>query len=116
MSRSMLSNADFQDKEIYWSEAVSTVNYIQNRLCTRSGTCEVTPFEGMHGRKPDLGNLKIFCCKAFLHIRKSQLKGKFYPRAVEEIFIEYAGGNSCRNIISSTRKLFISPDVDFDEM
>ena len=46
-----------------WSEEVNCASYLQNRVPHKS-VVGVTPFEALHGYKPNVSHLIIFCSKA----------------------------------------------------
>jgi len=54
---------------IYWGEAVATAAYIRNRTVT-TATGE-TPYERWYGERPNVSNLKVFGCVAYVHVPDS---------------------------------------------
>lgn len=84
MTRCLLRDANL-DKSL-WGEAIHTANYLQNRLPTRS--VSKTPFEFWYGFKPDYSNLKVFGCKAWVHIPREKRK-KLDSVAMNVLFVGY---------------------------
>lgn len=64
-ARTMLLEACLPDS--FWAEAVNTAVYLHNRSPTRSLDGK-TPYEAWNGTKPDLSNLRVFGCDAYLHV------------------------------------------------
>ena len=48
----------------YWAEPAVTVNYLSNRVPQRH--CDGTPYEAVHGSKPEVGHLRVFGCRAWV--------------------------------------------------
>ena len=61
--------------------------YVRNR--TWSKGANVIPFTSLTGRDPDLSNLRVIGCPAFVHIDSSQ-RPKFSPKAWQCISVGYA--------------------------
>ena len=98
----MLHHAEMPLK--FWAEALNTAVYLRNRSPT-TALDGITPYECFHGEKPDVSNLRVFGCKAFVHVpkeRRSKLEGK----SVNCIFVGYP----------STSKGFKFYDIENDKM
>ena len=50
----------------FWAAAMSTANFLRNRSPT-SALDGVTPFQAWYGKKPNLGFIRVFGCKAMVH-------------------------------------------------
>lgn len=99
--------------KIFWAEAVSTVAYLINRSPTRGHG--KTPEEIWTGVKPDLSHLKVFGCKAMMHVPK-RFRRKFDSKSTEMIFVGYCENTKGYRLIHPvTRRLTISRDVVFIE-
>jgi hypothetical protein len=61
--------------------------YVRNRSWSKG--VEVIPFTAITWCNPDLTNLRIFGCLAYVHIESSQ-RPKFSPKAWQGIFVGYA--------------------------
>lgn len=112
MSRCLLIDADLPKS--FWGEAVSTANYIQNRVLTRA--TKQTPYELWYGKKPDVSNLHIFGSKCFVHI-PSEKRQKLDSTANQMIFLGYdANSKGYRCYDASKNKVVVSRDVRFTEV
>ena len=80
-ARSMLFDAGLPTK--YWGEAVMTACYVQNRLPTKA--TDKTPFELWNGSKPDIKHLRVFGCKAYVHVPDKK-RTKWDARATVGVF------------------------------
>ena len=69
-----------------WAEAVNAAVYILNRVGSRTAPC--TAFESWHGKIPDLSHLRVYGCKAFMHLPKENRK-KLDAKSVECILVGY---------------------------
>lgn len=74
-----------------WAEAIGYAVYIQNR--TLSSTGKITPYEILHGRKPNISNLCIFGSPAFVHVPYARRR-KVDPKAIEGILLAAARSRS----------------------
>lgn len=111
MARCMLLDADLP--YTFWGEAISTANFIQNRMLTRS--TDTTPYERWNGGKPVMNNFHIFGSKCFVHI-PSEKRGKLEDVAVEMIFLGHdTNSKAYRCYDRATKKLVISRDVRFSK-
>ncbi|XP_073811912.1 uncharacterized protein [Musca autumnalis] len=112
MGRCLLIDADLPKS--FWGEAVSTANYIQNRVLTRA--TKTTPYELWYGKKPDISNLHIFGSKCFVHI-PSEKRQKLDSTANKMIFLGYdANSKGYRCYDASKNKVVVSRDVRFTEI
>jgi len=50
----------------YWGEAVTTANYLQNRLPYKGN--KTTPYEKWNQKKPDMKNIYKFGCEIYAKI------------------------------------------------
>jgi len=95
----------------FWGEAAVTVNYLGNRVVGRDRPA--TPYELFYGTRPDVGHLRPFGCRAWLHI-PAELRKKLQPRAVEGIFVGYGIDQRGYRVLVGDR-VETSRDVWFDE-
>ena len=72
----------------FWGHAVSTIQYLRNRLPTSVLPSGITPFEARHGRKPDLSHLQVWGCQCFVII-PPECHSKGGPCRYEVIFVGY---------------------------
>lgn len=98
-----------------WGEVALTAAYLFNCTESRSLLPGKTPYEMLHGAKPDVSHLRVFGVRCFVRI-PSELQEKMGPRSREAIFLGYPPGVEawrCRDTI--TGAFFNSQDVIFDE-
>jgi hypothetical protein len=88
-----------------------TANYLRNRSSSTNRT--KTPLELMFGVKPDLANLRVFGCEAFVHTPK-QKRSKLDETSEKGTFIGYAP-NGYRILMEDYHTVVESRDVVFNE-
>ena len=75
----------------------------------------MTPFEAWSGEKPQVDHLKVFGCICYAHIPKDERK-KLDSKAREAIFLGYGKEKKGYRLYDlSTKKIFYSRDVVFNE-
>ena len=105
-------NSDLDDG--LWGEAVLTATWIRNR--TYKSAVEKTPYETLFGIKPDLSMAKVYGCKAYVHIDKTQREGKFAPQRALKIFCGYPEGvKGWKFYDPETNKFSVARDANFIE-
>ena len=123
MSRQMVKDAGLPS--YLWPEAARTSIYIQNRIPHRSLGWQ-SPSEALSSylgdraphwlqAKPDLSNLRIFGCKAFVRIENILRIAKLAPRAAIGFLVGYDASNIWRIWIPAKRRVIRARDVEFDE-
>ena len=60
----------------FWAEAVATAAYIRNRSATTALADGKTPYDKLHGRKPNLEHLRVFGCVAYADCNRRKLDDK----------------------------------------
>ena len=70
-----------------WGYAIQHANYIKNRTLTRA-LPDKTPFEMVHGKKPDLRQIHAWGQQVFVKIKQGD---KLSPRAEAARWIGYSG-------------------------
>ena len=99
----------------FWSWAVSTSQYLRNRLPTSVLPTGITPFEAHFRRKPDLSHLRVWGCQCFVII-PPELRTKGGPRRYEAIFVGY-DENRVGWYVRDLKGVFhFSRDVIFNEL
>ena len=78
----------------YWIYAITYQNHIRNKSPHHSKKNK-TPFELFFGRKPDLKNIRVFGCRATIHI-PSEKRDKLDPTAKSGIFLGFPN-NVCNS-------------------
>lgn len=110
MARSMLKAKRLQND--YCVEAVHSAVYILNR-CPTKAVMNKVPEEAWSGRKQGVTHMKIFGCVAYI---PDQLRNKLDKKGEKCIFIGYSEESKAyRLYIPSTKKIFVSRDVQFIE-
>ena len=58
----------------FWAEAVATAAYLRNCSPTSflKGIRYSIPYECFYSKKPDVSNLRVFGCHAFMHIPRKK--------------------------------------------
>ena len=113
LMRSMLHHKNMPKH--FWAESLNVAAYIRNRVTSRGLPSNTTPFEIWHGRKPNLGHLRVFGSKCWYNIRTNEAK-KLDSRAREAILIGYAQRTRGYKLWDvSKQKVVVSRDVKFDE-
>ena len=112
MVRSMLKAKNLPND--YWAEAVNCAVYILN-TCPTKAVLNKVPEEAWSGRKQGVTHLKVFGCVAYAHI-PDQLRRKLDNKGEKCLFIGYSEESKAyRLYIPSTKKFFVSRDVQFIE-
>ena len=87
MARTMLSASKLPIK--FYSEAQLTAAYLYNRFVHKGR--DITPYEYIYGRKPDLSHLQPFGCVCYAHVPvETNIHGKLGNTAVKCRMIGYA--------------------------
>ena len=71
-----------------WVEAVNYASYLQNRVPHKS-VVGATPFEALHGNKPNVSHLRVFGSKSWAKIPLDKSKA-FQSQSSECILLGYA--------------------------
>jgi hypothetical protein len=82
LARAMLAHAGLKD--YFWDHAMSHANYILNRVCR--GSMSMTPYESLYGQKPDLSNLRVFGCAAYVQV-PNDMRHKWSDKARKCIYL-----------------------------
>ena len=111
-ARSMLHQANLPLS--FWAEACNTAVYLHNRSPT-SALQDMTPFECLFGKKPDVSHLKVFGCVSYSYVPDSQ-RQKLDAKACKAIFVGYPTGVKGYKLYDLQKKKFIvSRNVCFFE-
>lgn len=112
-ARCMLSHAGLP--HMFWAEAVSSANYISNRVPTTALKENKTPFEMLYKRKPDLSNMRVFGCVAYVHVTEDN-RSKLDKRTEKLIFVGYSDNHKgFRFYNKSSKQVVIRRDVVYIE-
>jgi hypothetical protein len=112
LTRALLISANLAP--LFWGEAIMFVNYLCNRMATKR-LDRMTPYEVLHGKKPDLSGICVFGCKAWSLDRdpKGKLASKFVCCVYMGLSVDTPGNHRLYN--PNTQKFISSRDVIFDE-
>ena len=112
-AKSVLFDANLSKN--YWAEAVNHAVYLKNRSPSRA-VAGSTPEEKWSGNPIDLSNLKIFGCKAYSLIHKTE-RNKLDPKSKPMIFTGFCENSKAYRLIDPRNpKVFEkSRSVIFDE-
>jgi len=100
----------------YWTFAVSYAQEILNRLPTRAVSEDKTPYELFLQKKPSVAHIRVFRCRAFVHI-PDEKRSKLDPKVVEGFFVGLPE-NRKGYIVADSRnhlRLYASRNVTFFE-
>jgi len=82
----MLYDTEFEDP--FWAEAINTSTYLQNGSPSHP-IKNLTPYQLLHSRKPEVRNLRRFGCDASKLIPLEQRHAKFSERACDCTFLDH---------------------------
>ena len=93
-----------------WDEALNRASYIQNRVPHKL-VIGATPFEALHGHKPDVSHLRFFGSKAWARIPMDKRKA-FQDESSKCILLGYVKDAKAYKLMElATRKCFIKHNV-----
>lgn len=97
-----------------WAEAINTANFIRNR-CPTKALNNKTPFEMKNERKPYVGFMRTFGCKA-ITLMKGSYKGKFEAKGKLMTMVGYSSESKAYRLWQpGTKTIIKSRDVRFIE-
>ncbi|CAM6100214.1 unnamed protein product [Calypogeia fissa] len=97
-----------------WEEVVRAANHILNR-CITSSLKSSTPFQLLYNSKPDLSDFKVIECTAYVKLPKEKCN-KLSAQAICYVLVGYDDQSKAYRVYHpSSRKIYISKDVLFDE-
>ena len=110
--RSMIYHANMPLR--FWAEALNSATYVTNRTPTTS-LVDATPYERWNGTKPDVSNLRVFGCRAYVHVPDEKRK-KLDRKSERGIFVGYPEGvKGYKIFFPESNKMRKSRDVIFVE-
>ena len=110
--RSMIYHANMPLR--FWAEALNAATYVTNRTPT-SALVDATPYERWNGTKPDVSNLRVFGCTAYVHVPDEKRK-KLDRKSERGIFVGYPEGvKGYKIFFPESKKMKKSRDVIFVE-
>jgi transposase InsO family protein len=112
MARTMLNEYNVSHK--FWDEAINMACYSINRLYCHP-LLEKTPYELLHGRKPNISFFRVFGCKCYI-LKKGTRLGKFDSRCDEGFLLGYSTTSKAYRVWNNASGLVEEVhDVQFDE-
>ena len=105
----------------FWALAMDTMAYLYNRTPRASNEQGVSPLQALDGTVPHLAHLRVFGCRAYLHVPKAR-RSKLQPKAMVGIFVGYSRSSKAYRVWVPDGdsdvlrgRMFESRDVTFDE-
>ncbi|THG98316.1 hypothetical protein EW026_g3859 [Hermanssonia centrifuga] len=99
----------------YWGDGVLYATHIINRIPTRVLPDGVTPHEAYTGSKPSVAHLRVFGCKAHVHI-PDEKRNKLDAKSLECTHLGYAENRKAYRLVHRpSGKIIESCDVVFHE-
>lgn len=112
VTRSLLKAMSVPER--LWGEAVRHAVQILNRVPTK-GVKDMTPYEGIHGRKPALGHFRVFGCVAHAKIPSNKLT-KLSDRSIALVYLGNEQGSKAYRLLNpKTNQICVARDVVFEE-
>lgn len=112
MAKSMLHGTGVEIDSL-WAEAVNTA-FLTDRLVSKSRQDNITHFEVIRGKPPNIRHLKRFSVKAFLFNPKDKIKDKFDAKCKFGTFVGYSHGDAY-GILFQYSSIVVPKDVTFHE-
>ncbi|GJR90306.1 zinc finger, CCHC-type containing protein [Tanacetum coccineum] len=98
----------------FWAEAVRHAIYILNSVPTKALE-DITPYEAIKQRKPNLENLRIFGCIAYAKVPSQHLT-KLDDRSIKMVYLGNEQGSKAYRLFDpTTQRVCVSRDVKFKE-
>nr|GEX91741.1 ribonuclease H-like domain, reverse transcriptase, RNA-dependent DNA polymerase [Tanacetum cinerariifolium] len=98
----------------FWAEAVRHTIYILNSVPTKT-LDDITPYEEIKQRKPNLENLRVFGCIAYAKV-PSQCLTKLDDRSSRMVYLGNEQGSKAYQLFDpTTQEICVSRDVKFKE-
>ena len=95
--------------------AVSHAVWVKNHVFTCALHSSITPYQAYFGRKPDLSQLCLFSCKAYMHVPKIN-QSKHGECSIECVHVGFAPKKSGYTLYNHKKRcLFESQDIGFEE-
>ena len=98
----------------FWLDAVLTRQYLVNRLPTSTLPADLTPFEIINGRKPDLSHLRVWGCDCYVAV-PDELRAKSGFKRFKAIFVGYEEHRIGWRVRDLHGKYSFSNDIIFNE-
>ncbi|GJV97681.1 zinc finger, CCHC-type containing protein [Tanacetum coccineum] len=111
-TRCMMKATNMPQK--FWAEAVRHAIYILNSVPIKALE-DITPYEAIKRRKPNLENLRVFGCIAYAKVPSQHLT-KLDDRSTRMVYLGNEQGSKAYRLFDpTTQKICVSRDVKFKE-
>nr|GEX97580.1 zinc finger, CCHC-type [Tanacetum cinerariifolium] len=98
----------------FWAKAVRNVIYILNSVPTKALE-DITPYEAIRQRKPNLETLRVFGCIAYAKVPSQHLT-KLDDRSIKMVYLGNEQGSKAYRLFNPiTQRICVSRDVKFKE-
>ncbi|GJW52886.1 zinc finger, CCHC-type containing protein [Tanacetum coccineum] len=98
----------------FWAEAVRHAIYILNSVPTKALE-DITPYEAIKGKKPNLKDLRVFGCIAYAKVPSQHLT-KLDDRSIKMVYLGNEHGSKAYRLFDpTTQRICVSRDVKFKE-
>jgi transposase InsO family protein len=98
----------------FWAEALAYATTVRN-MCPTTAVKDQTPVEAWSHRKPNVTRLRVFGCRALVHV-PDERRSKLDAKAQECMFIGVAANAKCwRFWNAATKRTVLSRDAAFFE-
>ena len=112
MVKSNLKHANLGHE--FWAHTFQTAAYLRNRCLSRTANKVKTPYELLHGEKPDLSHVRVFGCVCYVYVHPEKRK-KMDDNTITCRLVGYEP-NGYRVWNMATNKIFVTREVvRFDE-
>ncbi|GJW27623.1 zinc finger, CCHC-type containing protein [Tanacetum coccineum] len=112
MTRCMMKATNLPQN--FWAEAVRHAIYILNSVPTKALE-DITPYEAIKQRKPNLENLRVFGCIAYAKVPSQHLT-KLDDRSTRMVYLGNEQGSKAYRLFDpTTQRICVSRDVKFKE-
>ncbi|GJW92234.1 ribonuclease H-like domain, reverse transcriptase, RNA-dependent DNA polymerase [Tanacetum coccineum] len=112
MTRCMMKATNMPQN--FWAEAVRHAIHILNSVPTKALE-DITPYEAIKQRKPNLENLRIFGCIAYAKVPSQHLT-KLDDRSIKMVYLGNEQGSKAYRLFDpTTQRVCVSRDVKFKE-
>nr|GEV49421.1 NB-ARC domains-containing protein [Tanacetum cinerariifolium] len=96
----------------FWAEAVRHAIYILNSVPTKALE-DITPYEAIRQRKPNLETLRVFGCIAYAKVPSQHLT-KLVDRSIKMVYLGNEQGSKAYRLFDPiTQRICVSRDVKF---
>ena len=97
----------------YWAEAYNFFTYVHNRV-GKSSQADDSPYEVLHGTKPDVSHIRTFRYTAYMHVPPEK-HSKLNSKAVRCILVGFCDTAAYWLMDPNMHEIHYSKDIIFDE-